>query len=177
MSLIQTVSPESATGDIAALYAGIKERMGFVPNAIQLRSASPALLKLQMEGMGYFMQHPTLSMPLLACIRMLVSQKTDCTYCIDLNGSMLVNAMGWTMEQVAATRADPSAANLEAKEVAMLKFVLKGVGDSLSITAADLDALRALGWSDRDILDGLYHGANMVTGDILLNAFKVEKDG
>ncbi len=176
MSLIQTVSPESATGDIAALYAGIQERMGFVPNGIQLRSASPVLLKLQMEGMGYFMQHPTLSMPLLACIRMLVSMKTDCLYCIDLNAGMLVNMMGWSMDQVAATRADPAAANLPAKEVAMLKFVLKGVTDSLSVTAADLDALRALGWSDRDILDGLFHGANMVTGDILLNAFKVEKD-
>lgn len=33
----------------------------------------------------------------------------------------------------------------------MLRFVLKGVGDFLSITAADLDALRVTGWSDRDI--------------------------
>ncbi len=59
--------------------------------------------------------------------------------------------MGWTPDQVAATRADPAAANLPAKEVAMLRFVLKGVGDFLSITAADLDALRVTGWSDRDI--------------------------
>ncbi len=176
MSLIQTVSPANATGEIAAVYSALQARMGFVPNGLQLRSASPALLKLQMEGLGYFMQHPSLSMPLLACIRMLVSQKTDCAYCVDLNGGMLINMMGWTPDQVAATRADPAAANLPAREVAMLKFVLKGVADSLSITAADLDALRALDWSDRDILDGLYHGANMVAGDILLNAFKVEKD-
>lgn len=176
MSLIQTVSPATATGEVAAVYAALKERMGFVPNGLQLRSASPMLIKLQMEGLGYFMQHPTLSMALLACIRMLVSQKTDCVYCVDLNGGMLINMMGWTPDQVAATRANPAAANLPAKEVAMLLFVLKGVADSHSIGAADLDVLRALGWTDRDILDGLYHGANMVTGDILLNAFKVEKD-
>lgn len=104
------------------------------------------------------------------------SRKTDCVCCIDLNTSLLINMMGWTPDQVAATRADPAAANLPAKEVAMLKFVLKGAGDSLSIIASDLDALRAMGWSDRDILDGLCHGAHMVTGDILLDAFKVEKD-
>jgi alkylhydroperoxidase/carboxymuconolactone decarboxylase family protein YurZ len=44
------------------------------------------------------------------------------------------------------------------------------------VTAARLDALRALGWSDGDILDALSHGATMSASDILINAFKVERD-
>ncbi|CAK0751819.1 conserved hypothetical protein [Gammaproteobacteria bacterium] len=176
MAIIQTISPETATGEIAAIYDQMKKMMGFVPSAMQMRSSSPFMLEMQMRGLGYYMQHPTLSMSLLACVRMLVSQKNDCAYCIDLNAGLLINMMGWTIEQVAATRADPSSANLPEKDKAMLLFVLKGVGNSLSIEESDLDALRALGWSDSDILDGLGHGAQMVAGDILINTFKVEKD-
>lgn len=176
MTLIQTVSPETATGEVAAVYAEVKERFGFIPAVLQLRSASPTLLRLMMEGQGYYMQHPTLSAPLLACIRMLVSQRNQCTYCIDLNASLLINMFGWSQDQVEATRTDIAAANLSAKDKAMLRFVVDAVADPHAVQASTLDTLRALGWSDADILDGLNHGAVMSASDILINAFKVERD-
>lgn len=176
MSLIQTVTPETATGETAVIYGRIQEAMGMVPNAFQLRSASPFLLSNQAAYLGYYMSHPTLSMALLACIRMLVSQRTHCAYCIDFNGGLLVNHLGWTPEQLAATRADPAQANLSEKEKAMLQFVLKAVDDAIGIGASDLNALRAVGWNDQEILEGLNHGATMVAGDILINALKVERD-
>jgi uncharacterized peroxidase-related enzyme len=176
MSLIETVPVESATGDVAAIYQQMQSALGMVPNAFRIRSASPQQLKMMFESVGYYMQHPRLSPALLACVRMLVSVDTNCVYCIDFNAGMLINRLGWTPEQVAATKADPSAASLPDKDKAMLLFVLKAVRDSLSITAADLDALRKLGWSDADIVDGLSHGASMVAGDIVLNAFQVERD-
>lgn len=176
MSLIQTVAPETATGEIAELYGKLNATMGMVPNAFKLRSASPFLLRNQANYVGYYMTHPTLSMALLACIRMLVSQKTHCAYCIDFNGGLLVNHLGWTPEQLAATRADPAQANLSEKEKAMLLFVLKAVDNAIGIGASDLNELRAIGWSDQEILEGLNHGATMVAGDILINAFKIERD-
>jgi uncharacterized peroxidase-related enzyme len=176
MTLIQTVTPESATGEVAAIYDQVKARFGFIPAVIQMRSASPTLLRLMMEGQAHYMEHPTLSAPLLACVRMLVSQRNECTYCIDLNASLLINIFGWSQEQVAATQADIRAANLSDKDKAMLRFVVNAVADPLAVQASDLDTLRALGWSDADILDGLNHGAVMSASDILINAFKVERD-
>jgi len=176
MTLIQTVSPENATGDVAAIYEQIKERFGFIPTVMQMRSASPALLRIMLEGLSYYLEHPTLSGPLLACIRMLVSQRNRCDYCIDFNTGLLIEMFGWTADQVAATRADVSAANLDAKDKAMLGFVVNGTADPLAVQASDLDALRTLGWSDADILDALNHGAFMSASDILINAFKVERD-
>lgn len=176
MTLIQTVSPETATGDVAAIYEQIKARFGFVPAVMQMRSASPVLLRLMLEGQAYYMQHPTLSGALLACIRMLVSQRNQCAYCIDLNTGLLINMFGWTPKQVEEVRADAGAANLSEKERAMLRFVVNGVADPMAVRAVDIDALRALGWSDADILDGLNHGAVMSASDILINAFKVERD-
>jgi len=176
MSLINTVTPANATGETAEIYGRLQDAMGMVPNAFQLRSGSPFLLSNQASYLGFYMTHPTLSMALLACIRMLVSQKTHCAYCVDFNAGLLVNHLGWTMDQVAATRAEPAQANLSEKEKAMLLFVLKAVDNAISIGAVDLNTLRAQGWSDQEILEGLNHGATMVAGDILINAFKVERD-
>lgn len=176
MALIQTISPENATSDVAAIYEQINERFGFIPAVMQMRSASPALLRSMLEVQSYYMEHATLSGALLACIRMLVSQRNQCAYCIDFNAGLLIDMFGWTADQVAATRADVGAANMDDKEKAMLGFVVTGTADPMAVQATDLDALRALGWSDADILDALNHGAFMSASDILINAFKVERD-
>lgn len=176
MSILQTVTPDAATGEVAEIYAQIQRAWGHVPAAIQVFSANPFLLKHQWEYYGSVMQHPTLSMPLTACIRMLVSQAGNCDYCIDMNAGMLVNGAGWTPEQVAATRADFNDSPLSPADKTLLGLVLKATRDSGSVSAADLQAARDAGWSDGDILDAVNHGARMVAGDIVINGFKVERD-
>ncbi len=176
MTTIQTVSQDHATGEVAAVYEQIKNAWGHVPNAISLFSSNPFLLKHQWEYYGSIMQHPTLSPALTACIRMLVSEQGHCAYCIDMNAGMLMNMMGWSAEQVQATRASYLDSPLPEREKMLLGFVLKAVKDPTSTSAEDVGTLRALGWSDSDVLDALNHGARMVAGDILINAFQVERD-
>jgi alkylhydroperoxidase family enzyme len=176
MSLLKTVPPASATGEVAAIYTQMAQAWGNVPSVMQVWSASPFLLKQQWEFIGYSMQHPSLSFALLACVRMLVSQAGRCDYCIEMNAGLLVNMGGWTPEQVAATRADYQASPLPEREKLLLGLVLKAVRDAHSVTAQDLDAARAAGWSDGDILDAVAHGARMAASDIIINAFKVERD-
>lgn len=176
MSILQTVKPENATGEVAAIYAQIQEAWGNVPTAIQVFSSNPVLLKQQWEYYGSIMQHPTLSMPLTTCIRMLVSQAGNCGYCIDMNAGMLINMAGWTPEQVAAIRADYKNSPLSDKEKTLLSLVLKSTTDSNNVNASDLQAARTAGWSDSEILDAVNHGARMVASDILINGFKVERD-
>ncbi len=176
MSILHTVSPEAATGEVAEIYAQIASAWGCVPTVIQLFSANPFLLRQQWEYYGSMMQHPTLSFALTACIRMLVSQAGSCSYCIDMNAGMLIQMAGWTPEQVAATRADFKASPLTDKEQAMLGLVLKATRDALGVTAQDLATVRAAGWNDTEILDAVNHGARMVASDILISAFKAERD-
>ncbi|MDP2787035.1 MAG: carboxymuconolactone decarboxylase family protein [Pseudomonadota bacterium] len=176
MSLLKTVAPESATGEIAEIYAQIQNAWGRVPTPMQLRSVSPFLLKHQWAYYSSIMQHPTLTLPLTACIRMLVSQAGNCSYCIDMNSGMLINMAGWTPEQVAATRANFNDSPLSDKEKTLLGLVLKVTRDPNGVNAADVQAARDAGWSEGDIFDAANHGAGMVAGDILINAFKVERD-
>lgn len=176
MSILQTVTPESATGEVAEVYAQVQNAWGHVPTAIPVFSANPLLLKQQWEYYGSVMQHPTLSLPMLACIRMLVSQDGHCAYCIDMNDGMLIDMAGWTPEQVAATRADFNASPLSLREKTLLGLALKATRDSNSVRASDLDTARQAGWSDTEILDAVNHGARSVAADILINTFKAERD-
>lgn len=176
MSILQTVTPENATGEVAEIYAQIKQAWGHVPTAIQIFSANPFLLRNQWEYYSHMMQHPRITFPLAACIRMLVSQGNHCAYCIDMNAGMLIGMAGWTAEQVAATRADFKNSPLADSEKTLLSLVLKMTRDSNSVTAQDVQTAREAGWSDADILDAVSHGARMVAADILINGFKVERD-
>lgn len=174
MPLIKTIPPKEATGELAELYDKAISIRGQVSPSQMLFSTSPTILKHQIDFVDYYITHPTLSQELLACIRMLVSETTDCAYCIGFNASMLINRLGWTEEEVTAAKQDPDNAKLDEREKAMLRFVLKGIKDAHAITKEDLDSLRDLGFSDGEILDALNHGARMVATDIIMNAFKLE---
>lgn len=176
MNMISTVSPELANGSVAQVYGQIGQAFGGVPNGMRLFSASPVLLEQNWQQMGYYMQHPRLSFPLLAFIRMLVSQRHECDYCIGMNESLLVNMGGFAMDDVLAAKRNPANAPLPEKDRAMLLAVLKTVEAPKALDKADLDRLRAMGWEDGDILDAVYHGARNVAIDIMFNAFKVESD-
>jgi uncharacterized peroxidase-related enzyme len=176
MTLISTVPPEQATGSVAETYRQIKESFGWIPNTFQMASVSPAQLEMTWQSVNYYFTHPSLSAGLLATTRMLVSDVHDCAYCVDFNAAILINRCDQTAEQVAATRLDPTQAPLAPKDKAMLMFALKAVDTPHDIAASDLDALRALGWTDRDMFDAVAHAARNVAADILFNTFKIERD-
>jgi hypothetical protein len=71
---------------------------------------------------------------------------------------------------------NPADAPLPDKDKAMLLFVLKATQTPKTVEKSDLDQLRALGWSDGDIMDAVYHGARNVAVDIVFNAFKIDND-
>jgi uncharacterized peroxidase-related enzyme len=176
MPLIQTVAPSQAQGQVAEVYRQAEAIMGRVPNAFQMYSGSPVLLETQWQQVAYFMKHPTLSFPLLALTRMLVSQDHRCDYCIDFNAAMLIERAGFTPEQIVATKRDPAAAPLDAREKAMLLFALKATRAPHEIGAADIDNLKALGWAESDMLDAVTHAARNMAADVVFNTFKVERD-
>ncbi len=176
MSILNTVAPEQAEGQVADIYKSFEQQIGFIPNAFKVSSVSPTMMQQHWDYIGYYIQHPSLSKVLTTLIRLLVSEKVDCEYCINLNTALLINDAGMTAEQVMAIRDDPATAPLDDKEKALLLFVLDAVVDAHAVSQADLQMLRDLGCSEQDIYDALNHGARQVGLDIMLNAFKVEND-
>jgi alkylhydroperoxidase family enzyme len=175
MALLQTTPPEKAEGKLAELYEEIKETFGMVPNNVQLLGVSPAILEGQIGLIGYYMGHPTLSTPLLAMIRLLVSKACQSPYCQNLNTGLLLKA-GFTKEQIMGMQADPSRAPLDDKQKAMLHLVLKACDNPHSVVAQDVENLKGMGWSQSDILDAVAHGARMVGTNIIFDTFKIDID-
>ena len=173
MPLIQTIAPEDATGELDKLYKIIEAMRGSVGNNAKMFSVSPELLRQQMDFIKFYMNHPTLSIPLLAAIRIMVSSGEECQFCIDYNTGLLISMAGWTFVQVTAMRKDPNSANLPERDIAMLNLAIKAIRNAHGVSANDLDTLREMGWSDSDILDAVNHATRMLAIDIIFNTFKI----
>jgi alkylhydroperoxidase family enzyme len=176
MALLHTVAAEDATGKVKEVYDQLMKTARVIPRPMQMMSASPDLLAIQVQFLNHYFRHPTLSFALLAHIRLLVSHHFNYPYCIEFNSSLLQMLTDITDEQLEAVKADPAAAPLSEKDKAMLLFVLKCVKTPDATTKEDIDALKTLGWTEKDIFEATQHGADMVRHGILFKAFKMAED-
>ncbi|MCJ7771881.1 MAG: hypothetical protein MUP22_01980 [Desulfobacterales bacterium] len=173
MSLLKTISPENAEGEIADVYSFFTKSGLPVPKPLEMASASPGLLKIQNQLLGYYMNHPSLGFALLSLIRYLVAKKYNYVFCTSFNENFL-KMQGMDEEQIKIVEKDPGRAPIEDKDREMLVFVMKAIEKPEAIAQKDMDALYNLGWTDRDIFDALNHGTGMIGPSILMKAFKMD---
>jgi hypothetical protein len=175
MALINTVSPDKAEGSIKEAYEMFMKNIGMIPRPMEMMSVSPALFAIQLQRIGYFSKHPTLSFPLLAHIRYLVAHNLNYSFCMDFNKHML-KKQGIGDADIRKMEADPSQSLLEENESAMLAFVVKAVKTPGSVTAEDIQNLRDLGWEDRDMVDALSQGVSMIDHSIMMQVFQIDQN-
>lgn len=175
-ALITPAIPTEDTEKVNAIFAGIEEHLGFVPDGLRLYGISPPLLEAFVANVGYFMAHPRLSQELLAMIRYLVSSDAGCSFCIDFNTSLLIN-LGKTDEELKAARENPDNAPLTDAEKTLLKIALAALENPEGVTQADIQAGLDQGFSERDIFDAVVVAANNQAFTHVLRTFKIESQG
>ena len=85
-------------------------------------------------------------------VTLAAARRLRSSYCALAHGTILAERfLGDDATRLAAT--DPASAGLDATEVAAMELADRVVTDATTVTAEQVDALRALGLSDRDILD------------------------
>jgi hypothetical protein len=173
MSLLKTVSPEKAQGEIAEVYSVFTKTGMPVPKPLEMASVSPGLLNIQSQTISYYMNHPSLGFALLSLIRYLVAKKYDYVFCTSFNENFL-KMQGMDEEKIKIVEADPRQAPIEDKDREMLVFVMNAIEKPEAITQEDMDKLYNLGWTDRDIFDALNHGTGMIGPSILMKTFKMD---
>lgn len=173
---IDTQPPSGEEYRVKKVVAPYREMLGRTPGGLEMFGISPPLLEHYAGTIDYYMSHPRLSQPLLTFIRYLVSWNGDCPYCLDLNEAFLVNA-GFKLGAVRATRNDPLLAPLEEQEKALLMFALDAVDRPESITTKRSEALKALGWSDRDLFDAVWHATHNRAFGRTAETFGLPPDG
>jgi len=175
MTLISTVTPENAEGIVKEGYEMFMKNIGTIPQPMQLLSASPALFELQLKRIRYMGKHPKLSFALLAHIRYLAARTLDYSYCMDFNRHLL-KKLGNDDNTIQAMENDPGKSMLETNESAMLVFVIRAMKNPSSITAADINQLKELGWDDRDMVDALAQGVGMIDHSIMMQVFQFDQN-
>jgi len=173
------INPQVPTEDadkVAVIFKGIEEHLGFIPDGLRLYSISPPLLETFVGTVGYFMSHPELSQELLAMIRYLVSTKSNCSFCMDFNKSILIN-LGKTPEQLQAARENASNAPLTDSEIILLNIALAAIDNPEGVSKSDIEKAQGAGFTERNIFDAVVIASNNKAFTHVLRTFKVEQQG
>lgn len=147
---IEPVPEESATGSIAEIYEGDREHLGYVPEYTKAFSHHPdayVAWRQLIKAVRGQMDLRRAEMATLAAARAL---KSD--YCSVAHAKILQDKF-YDDETVLRIVSDPDRAGLDEVDRAIMTFAEKAARSPVSVTQEDVDRLKALGLSDRDVLD------------------------
>lgn len=169
MFVLDYQTPEQASGSVADIYDIFKQKRSPVPAPLQLMSTSPGLLEVFFAQIKYFMNHPTLSFPLLAAIRLLAAREVCFDHCTSLN-TLWLSKVGLSEQDLANLAAGQNVEAFSEAENALLDTVAKVLRKE-RINETEVQKLRGLGWKDSDILDACAQGTNMLGMSCLFETF------
>ena len=147
---IRPVPEEDAPPVVADQYSADRSAWGFLPEFSEVFSHHPdayAAWRNLITSIRGQMDTRRCELITLAAARTLRS-----SYCSTAHGKILADRW-YGPDVVEAIMADHRAAGLDDVDVAIMDFASRAASDPTSITASDVQGLRELGLSERDILD------------------------
>lgn len=147
---IRPVPEDDAPQVVADQYSADRSAWGFLPEFSEVFSHHPeayAAWKQLIAAIRGQMDTRRCELISLAAARTVRS-----SYCSVAHGKILADRWYGT-DGVAAIMADHREAGLDGVDVAVMDFAAKSASDPTTITAEDVQDLRDLGLSERDILD------------------------
>nr|WP_320194117.1 hypothetical protein [uncultured Desulfobacter sp.] len=173
MPRIETVLPDQAQGIVKQGYDMYLTHFGTIPKPMEMLSVSPELFEIQLKRNRYFATQSNLSFGLLTHIRYMAALGLSYKFCIDFN-KILLEKQGLDDEDLRRLEDDPCQSVLEENEHAMLTFVVKALKDPGAVANADILKLRALGWTDRDMVDAMLQGVSMSDHAVMMQVFDMD---
>ncbi len=159
--------PEQLSPEMAAYFAKCEEKLGFVPNVLQAYTFDGAKLSAFVAMYNDLMLAPSgLSKLEREMIAVAVSSHNQCYYCLVAHGAAVRQLSGDPpLGELMAM--NYRAARLSRRERAMLDFAVKLTAEPWLVEEEDREALRRVGFIDRDIWDiaavaGFFNMSNRV---------------
>ena len=147
---IDTIPRDEAEGLVSEIYDGDETQWGYLPNFTQLFSHRPEAYRAWLHLITTVrrpMDRRRCELATVAAARTMRS-----TACTVAHAKMLRDRFFSTAE-VAQIAVDHHQAGLDEVDVAIMDFAEKVAADPTDVTQSDVDHLRSLGLSDRDVLD------------------------
>jgi uncharacterized peroxidase-related enzyme len=153
VSWLRTPDETELPEDVLALFEQPRERLGFVPNVLQLYALRPSHLVLWDAHYTELMKGASgLSKAEREMIAVVVSVANECRYCIAAHSAAL-RKLTKDPPLADAIAADHATAPLEPRVRAMLDYALKLTLHPTEMSASDVASLREAGWTDEDVMD------------------------
>jgi len=176
MSIINTVTVETAKDGGKELLDLLADNVGEIPRPLELIGVSSILSKIRTTQIMHYTTS-NLSQPLMNLIRFMSADQCGSEGCVKFNGNSLKRNVGITDEDLAAIKSDPTLAPLDEKEKKLFCFVVAAARNPEGTTQEEINELRELGWSDSDILEATYQSTDMTVLGSLMKIFKVSVPG
>jgi uncharacterized peroxidase-related enzyme len=171
MARINVIHPHTATGEAKALLDAVQAKLGATPNFLRVLANSPAALD-SFLGLHHIAEHGALDLPTRERIAVALAEQNSCEYCLSAH-SAIGRKAGLSNEEITANRDGMSQDAQAGAAVAFARALVEHTGE---VTQAELDAVRAAGYGDAEIVEIIVHvGMNLLT-NILGKASRVEID-
>ena len=158
MSWIKTIPYEEADGALAKVYQRIKGPDNYIDNILTVHSLRPHTLKGHMALYKNVLHHTANTIPkwFLEALGVYVSALNRCDYCVEhhFHGMKRLIDNDYESNSIrAALLDDAPEEHFEGVRLAAFRYARKLTLTPDSLTEKDIDALRALGLDDGQILE------------------------
>lgn len=125
--------------------------------------------------------HPTFERGLLSrefkeALFVAAASARECPYCTGGHSRLLVVQFGHSEADVRAMRDGEASGGWSEKELAMIVHVRKAATEPTEIGQDDVDALKELGWSEQEIVEGTLMAAHAAFTTTLAQSMHLEVD-
>lgn len=153
MSWINEVEPDDADAKLQEIYADLLAKRGKVSNILKVHSLNPDAMGNHLDlYMTLMFGKSGLSRSEREGIAVVVSATNECAYCVNHHAEALRHYVkdDDTLEMLMTA---DGLETLEPRLSNIVRYAEKLTSAPAAMTESDLDELRAVGLSDRDILD------------------------
>lgn len=156
MSRISTPATVAAAPEASRpLLEAVGKQLGVVPNLFRLVGQSPAALE-GFLGLSGALAKGRLDAKTRARLALVVAEQNRCDYCLSAHTYLGANATKLDADEMTANREGQSS---DPKAAAALRFAARVVRERGHVGDADLEAVRAAGFDDAQIVEIVLHVA------------------
>lgn len=153
MSWIDEIDADDADGKLAEMYAELTKKRGKVSNILKVHSLNPGAMGNHLDlYMTIMFGKSGLSRAEREAIAVVVSAENDCAYCVNHHAEALRRYIKDDETLESLSSAD-GLETLEPRLSNIVRHAEKLTSAPSAMTEIDLGELRAVGLSDKDILD------------------------
>jgi uncharacterized peroxidase-related enzyme len=153
MAWIESINEDDATGELKEIYDKIKKERGKISNVMKIHSLNPRIMEKHLNlYLSIMFGVSDISRENRELIAVVISSINKCDYCINHHAKAL-DRYWKDREKIMKLINDFKSIKFTEKITAMLNYVYNLTKNPNKITKNDVDLIKNMGYSDRDILD------------------------